>query len=249
VGKIKYRMKLAHVLNYSNNSKEIENVVYLLENPIELRFLSTKLLKDICFSDIVDPLKENRDVNVVAVSVPSPNPSEEDFLELVEKALMLTDELNCNLLVLRPPKAKFTEEIREKLIEGHQLATQYNITLCWENLFDSNRVFKNIEEAISFLNEEIFFNCGISFDVKRVSEKRKTISEVLMHMGYIKLLRVPYIVFKKKRSNLYRLVKLLTKYDYRGIVVLYGKNASISEYNSAIKTIKEYLTTLKSITK
>ena len=124
-------MKLAHVLNYSNSSEEIENVVYLLENPIELRFSSTKLLKEVCFSDVVDPLKENRDVNVAAVSIPSPNPSDKDFLELIEKALMLTDELNCNLLVLRPPKAKFTEEIREKLIEGHQLATQYNICLLY----------------------------------------------------------------------------------------------------------------------
>jgi len=242
-------MKLAHVLNYSNNSKEIESVVHLLENPIELRFSSTKVLKEICFSDVVDPLKESRDVSVAAVSIPSPNPIEEDFMELIEKALMLTDELNCNLLVLRPPKAKFTKEIRGKLIEGHQLATQYNITLCWENLFDSNRIFRNMEEAISFLNEDIFFNCGISFDVKRVSEKRKTISEVLTHMGYIKLLRVPYAIFKKRRSNLYKLVKLLTKYDYRGTVVLYGKTASIPEYNTAIRTIREYLTTLKSITK
>ncbi|RLE98920.1 MAG: hypothetical protein DRJ63_06825 [Thermoprotei archaeon] len=110
-------------------------------------------------------------------------------------------------------------------------------------------MFKNMREALTFLNEEVFFNCGISFDINRVSEKKRTISEVMENMGYIKLLRIPYVVYRRNKSNLFKLIRLLNKYEYRGVVVLYGKNTSIHEYNTAIKVLREYMTTLKSITR
>lgn len=242
-------MLFAHELMLRKDPSEIEDSIYFIRNPLELRFASFKILRDACFSDIVDPLKEKRDTRVVAVSTSTPNPVKEEFLETLEKALMLADELNCKLLVLRPPKAAFSEQVKKKLTEGHNLAIQYNITLCWENLFNSNRVFKNMREALTFLNEEVFFNCGISFDINRVSEKKRTISEVMENMGYIKLLRIPYVVYRRNKSNLFKLIRLLNKYEYRGVVVLYGKNTSIHEYNTAIKVLREYMTTLKSITR
>lgn len=228
------------------NSKSFINFVTLFQNSnlnIEINIGKIKNLVELSLFDLIDHIEQLGNVNLIGLYLPSFRQLDEEFLDVLEKAIILADEVNIKVIIL-PLEVSINKKVFRDISE---LLLSYNKTLCIEAKVDNFERF--IAEFEDMSSEHLPITFGICYNTS-LAKNRPVITEILENLEYIRFLHVSNftqnedhlpLFSPKGLINPYELLESLIKSFYNGYLVLDYDTKFISQYRDDISRIKQYI--------